>query len=84
VRIPQRAVQLSDKQASVAVVNPDETVSIREVQLGELEESGWVINSGLSPGDQVIVDGWQRVQTGQKVRVKALDQPVRPSASSKH
>jgi membrane fusion protein (multidrug efflux system) len=83
VRIPQRAVQLSNKQASVTVVNPDGTASIREVELGALEGSGWVINAGLKPGDKVIVDGWQKVQPGQKVQVRALDAPASPSSSAK-
>jgi RND family efflux transporter MFP subunit len=73
VRIPQRAVQLSDKQAQVTVINPDGTVANREVELGDLDGSGWVINSGLSPGDRVVVDGWQKVQPGQKVRAKPFD-----------
>jgi membrane fusion protein (multidrug efflux system) len=81
VRIPQRSVRLSEKQASVTVVNPDGTVAIREVELGELEASGWVVNSGLKPGDKVVVDGWQKVQPGQTVRVRALDAPARPPSA---
>ena len=79
VRIPQQAVQFSDKQASVAVIKPDGTVSSREVELGDLDGSDWVINSGLAPGDEVIVDGWQKVQPGQKVRAKPIDAPAGPS-----
>ena len=77
VRIPQRAVQLSDRQAQVTVINPDGTVANREVELGDLSGAGWVINSGLSPGDKVVVDGWQKVQPGQKVRVKRFDPAAR-------
>ncbi len=82
VRIPQRAVQLSDGQARVTVINRDGTVSIRQVELGDLEGSDWIISSGLSPGDRVIVDGWQKVQPGQKVRAKAFDATARRSASA--
>ena len=82
IRVPQRAVQLSDKQASVTVINPDGTVSSREVELGDLEGSDWVISAGLSPGDKVIVDGWQKVQPGQKVRARAFDTTARRSASA--
>jgi membrane fusion protein (multidrug efflux system) len=81
IRIPQRAVQMSDKQATVTVVASDGTVSLREVELGALGDEGWVINSGLTPGDQVIVDGWQKVQPGQKVRIKPLDAPSRPTTT---
>lgn len=73
VRIPQRAIQLSDKQASVTVINRDGTVSSREVELGDLEGSDWVINAGLNPGDTVVVDGWQKVRPGQMVRARPLD-----------
>jgi membrane fusion protein (multidrug efflux system) len=83
IRVPQRAVQLSDKQASVTVVNPDATISIREVKLGELEEAGWVINSGLKPGDRVVVDGWQKLQPGQSVRIKPFEAPLKPSTAAK-
>jgi membrane fusion protein (multidrug efflux system) len=83
IRIPQRAVQLSDKQASVTVVNPDETVSIRAVELGDMESSDWVINSGLHAGDRAIIDGWQKIQPGQKVRARALEMPTQPPAASK-
>ena len=83
VRIPQRAVQLSNGQARVTVVNRDATVSNREVELGDLEAADWVINSGLGPGDTVVVDGWQKVQPGQKVRARTLDASARrfPSTS---
>jgi membrane fusion protein (multidrug efflux system) len=80
VRIPQRAVQMSDKQANVSIVNPDGTVSLREVQLGELGEGGWVIDSGLKPGDKVIVDGWQKVQPGQKVQIRPADETAQPNS----
>jgi membrane fusion protein (multidrug efflux system) len=83
VLIPQRAVQLKDKQATVTVVNADGTVSIREVELGALDGTNWVIDSGLNPGDKVIVDGWQKVQPGQKVQVRPFDASAPPSTPSK-
>jgi membrane fusion protein (multidrug efflux system) len=43
------------------------------VELGDLDGAGWVINSGLNPGDNVVVDGWQKVQQGQKVRATPFD-----------
>jgi membrane fusion protein (multidrug efflux system) len=72
VRIPQRAVQLSDKQANVTVLDSDGIASNREVELGTLQGNGWVITSGLHPGEKVIVDGWQKVQVGQKVRARTI------------
>ena len=82
VRIPQRAVQLSNGQARVAVVNRDGTVSSREVELGDMDAADWVINSGLAPGDTVVVDGWQKVQPGQKVRAKLVEASAQAPSSA--
>jgi membrane fusion protein (multidrug efflux system) len=67
IRVPERAVQLDANAASVALVGPDGTVQRREVKVGAQEAGEWVIQDGLAPGDQVIVDGWHKVRPGQKV-----------------
>lgn len=67
--VPQRAVQINGNNASVSVVAQDGSVSARPVQLGGQSGSDWIIRSGLKAGDRVIVEGWQKVQPGGKVRV---------------
>lgn len=67
VRVPQRAVQISNEEASVFVVGADQMVAPRPVELGALVGADWVILSGLKPGDRVIIDGWQKARPGQKV-----------------
>jgi membrane fusion protein (multidrug efflux system) len=67
--IPQRAVTVAPSGASVMVVGAKNVVERRSVTLGELQAGAWVIASGLVPGDRVIVDGLQKVQAGQAVRV---------------
>lgn len=76
IAVPQRAVQIDNEEARVAVVGGDGTVQFRTVTLGGQTGSRWVIRSGLKAGERVIVDGWQKVQAGQKV------QP-RPAPSAK-
>lgn len=75
IRVPERAVQLEGSSASVALVGPDSLVVRRPVELGAQEQGEWVILGGLSPGDQLIVDGWLKVRPGQKVDA----QPAPPS-----
>jgi len=65
--VPQRAVQELQNLRTVAVVDAGGTVSIRTVKVGPRFESLWVIEEGLNPGDQVVVEGLQRVREGSKV-----------------
>lgn len=71
IAVPQRAVQISNEEARVAVVGADGTAQFRTVTLGGQIGSRWVIRSGLKAGERVIVDGWQKVQAGQKVQARA-------------
>ena len=65
--VPQRAVNELQGMEQVGVVGPDDTVSIRAVRTGERVGSDWVIESGLQPGDRVIVEGFSRVKSGMRV-----------------
>jgi membrane fusion protein (multidrug efflux system) len=51
----------------VGVVNADNKVTIRQVETGPQVGDMWVINSGLQPGDKVVVDGFQRLRDGMTV-----------------
>jgi len=48
----------------VGVVSADHKVTIKSVKLGPVYRDMWVVDSGLQPGENVIVDGLQRVRTG--------------------
>jgi membrane fusion protein (multidrug efflux system) len=67
--VPQRAVKVGPSGASVMVVGAGEIVAVRPVRLGEMQGASWVVTSGLKSGDRVIVDGLQKVQPGQPVRI---------------
>lgn len=70
VLIPQRAVQEIQGLYSVMVVKSDSTVEQRMVKTGERVGNIWVIESGVKPGEKVIVEGVQRVRPGQQVNAK--------------
>jgi len=65
--VPQRAIQISNEEANVFTLSPDNVVVQKTVELGGLVGSGWVIRSGLKAGDRVITEGWQKVGPGQTV-----------------
>lgn len=71
VLIPQRAVKLAADNASVMVLDAKNIATPRPVKLGTMVAGQWAILDGLKPGDRVIVDGLQKVQPGQPVRVAA-------------
>lgn len=66
--VPQRAVTVSPQGATVLVVNPTNVVEARPVKVGALEGGSWVIQSGLTPGERVIVDGLQKAAPGKVVK----------------
>jgi len=55
--IPQRAVMESPKGKYVYLVTADGKSEIRPIEAGEWTGDGWIINSGLKPGDKIVVDG---------------------------
>ncbi len=80
--IPRAAV-LSDQQGDyVYVVDGQNHVEQRRIQLGQSTPSTAVIMSGLNEGDMVVVDGIQRVRPGiQVVPGPATPPPAAPKAA---
>jgi membrane fusion protein (multidrug efflux system) len=79
VLVPQRAVQEIQGLYSLMVVKPDATVEQRMVKAGERVGNQWVIDSGIKPGEKVIVEGIQRVRPG--VQVSAKPEKIEEAAS---
>ncbi len=73
--LPQQAVTRGSTGDTVMVVAPDGKVAPRPVKLGSSIDGQWVVLDGLKPGEQVMVDGFQ------KLRGNAPVQPVPWSAA---
>jgi multidrug efflux system membrane fusion protein len=54
----------------VYVVKDDSTVEVRNVALGPSEGDDVSIDSGLAPGEVVVIEGVDRVQRGMKVAAR--------------
>jgi membrane fusion protein, multidrug efflux system len=67
--VPQRAVQNVQGMHQIAVVRPDHTVDVRTVKVDARVGTFYVIAEGLKPGDQVVVEGADRLRPGQKVQI---------------
>jgi len=62
--VPQSAVAELQGGYQVALVGANNKTVIRPVSAGEKIGAMWVIKEGLNPGDQVIVEGWQKLKEG--------------------
>jgi membrane fusion protein (multidrug efflux system) len=78
--IPQRAVLQQLGRQSVFVVDASNKVSARDVKATGWAGNSWLVESGLSVGDRVVVDGMQKIGPGAVVRPVALTPTAAPSA----
>ena len=67
--VPLAAVQHGAPGAFVYLVNPDSTVGVQVIKTGVTDDDQVQVLSGLKPGDQVVVDGADRLRDGAKVKV---------------
>lgn len=69
ITVPQRAVTVTEKGASVMIVGANNVATPRPIKVGQLIGGKWVVSQGLRPGDKVIVNGLQKVRPGLPVTV---------------
>lgn len=75
IAIPQTAVMQGQKGQFVYVVDAENGVSVRLVTTGEWYKEEWIITSGLHPGDVVVTEGVNKIQTGSCVHITAWYEP---------
>jgi len=68
--IQDQAVGTDQDRKFVLVLKPDSSVDYRPVTLGRLIDGLRVVNSGLTPGENVVINGLLRVRPGMKVLAK--------------
>lgn len=62
--LPQQAVTRSVKGDTVMVVGADNHLTPRPIKLGPAQGNSWVVLDGLKAGEQVMVDGFQKLPRG--------------------
>jgi len=68
--VPQPAVSELQGGYEVMVLDGDNKVTARQVQVGDPSGTMWVIAKGLKPGDRVVVEGQQKLRSGMRVQPK--------------
>ena len=73
VEIPQRTVSmLPDSSMAVMVVEKDGTIAQKIISVDGESDNNWVVKNGLSDGDLLIYEGFQKIQHGMKVQHKVI------------
>lgn len=67
--VPQQAVQQGQNGSFVFVVNAENQAEVRPIVPGPWEQNHWVIWDGLKAGDQVVIDGVNKILPGSPVKV---------------
>jgi multidrug efflux system membrane fusion protein len=69
ILVPAVAIQRGPQGTFVYVVKEDQTADVRQVQVGTIEGTEASIESGVSEGELVVVDGVDKLRAGAKVQV---------------
>lgn len=81
--VPQQAVTRNTKgEAVVMVVAPEGKFAPRVVKTEQAIGDKWLVSAGVQPGDQVIVEGLQRLRPGVVIKPVPLGAASAPAASA--
>lgn len=81
ILVPQRAVHQGPKGSFVFIINEEDKVELRSVLASSWRGKEWLIESGLSAGERVVVEGFFRILPGVKVNAVAYSLIENESAS---
>lgn len=77
ISVPQRAIQRDSAGiAQVLLVDAEQRVVQRPVQLGAAQKDRWIVSEGLKAGDRIVVEGLQHARPGEKVQIDDSPLPL--------
>jgi multidrug efflux system membrane fusion protein len=80
--VPAAAILHGPQGAYVYAVKPDNTVEARNVTIGLTQGNTTVIASGLTPGEMVVTDGQDKLQTGSSIAPRNATPSSSPSGQN--
>ena len=83
ITLPQQALTRSPQGDSVMVVSTDGKVAARAVKVGAQQDGQWVVLDGLKTGEQVMVDGFQKLRPGAPVKPVPWKAPVSAASTAR-
>jgi membrane fusion protein, multidrug efflux system len=76
VVVPSQCVLIGQQGPYVFIVRPDNTVTLRQVQLGQRHADSSAISAGVKEGEQVVVAGQLGLAEGKKVSPSPYQPPA--------
>ena len=83
ITLPQQALTRSAQGDSVLLVGTDGKVIPRTVKVGAQQDGQWVILAGLKTGEQVMVDGFQKLRPGALVKPVPWQAPASAASAAR-
>jgi multidrug efflux system membrane fusion protein len=81
--VPTAVVQYGSRGTYVYMVNAESQATVRDVVLGPSDGNFQAVKSGLNPGDQVIIEGVDRLREGRPVTLVGDEAPKSPKGEGK-
>lgn len=83
VKLPQQAVTRSPQGDTVLVLGADAKAQVRPVQVAGSRDGQWIVSGGLAAGEQVIVDGFQKMGPPGALALRPVPWAAPASAASR-
>jgi membrane fusion protein (multidrug efflux system) len=74
LKIPKRSVREMQTIYQVFVVNAEDKIEPRKIEVAHTVGQQYVIKSGLAAGERIVVDGIEKVRPGMTVQPQLTDQ----------
>jgi len=78
--VPASAVQRGPDGSYIFVIKDDQSVEVRPVKVAQIEKGEALIDEGLKPDENIVVDGQYRLQIGSHVKPAQSAKPAAPAA----
>jgi membrane fusion protein (multidrug efflux system) len=83
ILVPQQGVTRNPQgDATALVVNPENKVAARRLQIDRAVGDQWLVTEGLAAGDRLIVEGLQKAKPGMPVKVVVLGDNAASAAAA--
>lgn len=83
ILVPQRGVSRNSKgEPTAMVVNKDNKVESRVLQVDRTIGSNWLVTGGVIAGDKLIIEGLQKIRPGSTVTVEEAESLLHPTINT--
>jgi membrane fusion protein (multidrug efflux system) len=83
ILVLQKAIQQLQSMQTVYTVGPDNKIAVKPVTTGDRVGTSWIVETGLQPGDRVVVEGQQKVRPGSTVQPQPYRAPESAPAAAR-